>query len=105
MALAPFSVLGAGRLRTDEEEERREKSGEKGRVMFGPDWKRTPEEVKLSRALEKVAKEIGAKSITAGKHPLFEPRVGTRRSPLPSRHSVRHAKDTLCLSYHRWEED
>ncbi|KAK7460546.1 putative aryl-alcohol dehydrogenase aad14 [Stygiomarasmius scandens] len=67
MALAPFSVLGAGRLRTDEEEERREKSGEKGRSLltFKPDWKRTPEEVKLSRALEKVAKEIGAKSITA----------------------------------------
>ncbi|KAK7460547.1 putative aryl-alcohol dehydrogenase aad14 [Stygiomarasmius scandens] len=86
MALAPFSVLGAGRLRTDEEEERREKSGEKGRVMFGPDWKRTPEEVKLSRALEKVAKEIGAKSITAvaiayvmQKTPYVFPVVGGRR--------------------------
>jgi hypothetical protein len=59
-------VLGAGRLRTDEEEERRERSGEKGRQLFSPEWKRTPEEVKLSHALEKVAKEIGAKSITAG---------------------------------------
>ena len=66
LALAPWNVLGAGRLRSDEEEERREKSGEKGRQLFGPEWKRTPEEVKLSRALDKVAKEIGAKSIPAG---------------------------------------
>ncbi|THU80878.1 Aldo/keto reductase [Dendrothele bispora CBS 962.96] len=59
LALAPWGVVGSGRLRTDEEEERREKSGEKGH------WKRTPAEVKVSRALEKVAKEIGAKSITS----------------------------------------
>ncbi|KAF5350897.1 hypothetical protein D9758_010530 [Tetrapyrgos nigripes] len=65
LALAPWNVLGAGRIRTDEEEERREKTGEKGRQLFGPEWKRTPEEVKISRALEKVAKEIGAKNITA----------------------------------------
>ncbi|KAF5316843.1 hypothetical protein D9758_017997 [Tetrapyrgos nigripes] len=65
LALPPWNVLGGGRIRTDEEEERREKTGEKGRQLFGPEWKRTPEEVKISRALEKIAKEIGAKNITA----------------------------------------
>ena len=30
MALAPFRVLGAGKIRTDAEEERRRQSGEKG---------------------------------------------------------------------------
>ncbi|KAF5339247.1 hypothetical protein D9758_013289 [Tetrapyrgos nigripes] len=65
LALAPWNVIGGGRLRTDEEEEHREKSGENGRAVLGADWKRTPEEVKISRALEKVAKEVGAKSITS----------------------------------------
>ncbi|KAF5336636.1 hypothetical protein D9758_015945 [Tetrapyrgos nigripes] len=64
LALAPWNVIGGGRLRTDEEEERREKSGENGRSSWGSDWKRTPEEVKISRALEKVAKEVGVKSIS-----------------------------------------
>ncbi|THU82975.1 Aldo/keto reductase [Dendrothele bispora CBS 962.96] len=65
LALAPWGVIGSGKLRTDEEEAQREKSGEKGRMFMGADWKRTPEEVKISRALEKVAKEVGAKSITS----------------------------------------
>ncbi|KAF5339647.1 hypothetical protein D9758_015583 [Tetrapyrgos nigripes] len=64
LALAPWNVIGGGRLRTDEEEERREKSGENGRSAWGSDWKRTPEEVKISRALEKVAKKVGVKSIS-----------------------------------------
>ncbi|KAG0704242.1 NADP-dependent oxidoreductase domain-containing protein [Suillus ampliporus] len=45
LALAPWNVLAGGKLRTDEEEERRRQTGEK--------------------ALEKVAKEVGAKHITA----------------------------------------
>ncbi|THU78804.1 Aldo/keto reductase, partial [Dendrothele bispora CBS 962.96] len=65
LALAPWGVIGSGKLRTDEEEAQREKSGEKGRSFMGSDWKRNPEEVKISRALEKVAKEVGAKSITS----------------------------------------
>ncbi|KAK7451178.1 putative aryl-alcohol dehydrogenase aad14 [Stygiomarasmius scandens] len=65
LALAPWGVVGNGRLRTDEDEERREKSGENGRSMYGEDWKRTPEEARISRALEKVAKEVGVKSITS----------------------------------------
>ncbi|KAF5347221.1 hypothetical protein D9758_011087 [Tetrapyrgos nigripes] len=86
LALAPWNVLGAGRIRSDKEEERREKSGEKGRQIFSPEWKRTPEEVKLSHALEKVAKEIGAKNITAvaiayvmQKTPYVFPIIGGRR--------------------------
>ncbi|KAK1225912.1 putative aryl-alcohol dehydrogenase aad14 [Marasmius sp. AFHP31] len=64
MALAPWSVLGGGKFRTDAEEERRKQSGEGGRTLLG-DWQRTPDEVAVSRALEKVAEEVGAKSITS----------------------------------------
>ncbi|THU88568.1 Aldo/keto reductase [Dendrothele bispora CBS 962.96] len=65
LALAPWGVLGGGKLMTDQEEKCREESGEKGRTMHGSDWKRSPAEAKLSRALEKVAQEVGVKSITA----------------------------------------
>jgi aryl-alcohol dehydrogenase-like predicted oxidoreductase len=66
MALAPFSVVGSGgKLRTDEEEERRAATGEKGRTVVG-DWRRNEDEIKMSKALEKVAKEVGAKHITSG---------------------------------------
>ncbi|KAF8192130.1 NADP-dependent oxidoreductase domain-containing protein [Pholiota molesta] len=64
MALAPWNVIAGGKLRTDEEEEKRAATGEKGRVVFG-DWRRTEEEIKMSKALEKVAKEVGAKHITS----------------------------------------
>lgn len=33
LALAPWSVLAAGKIRTDEEEERRRKTGEKGEFV------------------------------------------------------------------------
>ena len=72
LALAPWGVIGRGRFMTDEEEERREKSGEKGRTVLGVDWKRTPAEVKISKALEKVAKEVGTESLTAGMY-LYHP--------------------------------
>lgn len=65
MAIAPWSVLAAGKLRTDEEEERRAQSGEKGRVSMDLEWKRNDNERAMSVALEKVAKEVGAKQITA----------------------------------------
>ncbi|KAJ6533209.1 arylalcohol dehydrogenase [Mycena capillaripes] len=53
-------------LRSDAEEERREKSGEMGRDIKIDDngWKRTPRE-EVSNALEKVAKEVGVDSVTA----------------------------------------
>jgi len=64
LALAPWGVVGGGKIRTDEEEERRLQTGEKGRTMFG-DWQRSPDEKKISNKLEEVAKAIGAKHITA----------------------------------------
>jgi aryl-alcohol dehydrogenase-like predicted oxidoreductase len=70
MALAPWNVLCGGKLRSDAEEERREKSGEQGRdlKLDNHGWKRTEEEKKMSHALEKVAKEVGVESITAGSY-------------------------------------
>jgi len=67
MALAPFNVLAGGKLRTDAEEQRRRETGERGRTVFGPNWERNEKEKAVSRALEKVADEVGAKSIGAGK--------------------------------------
>ncbi|KDR66294.1 hypothetical protein GALMADRAFT_148039 [Galerina marginata CBS 339.88] len=65
MALAPWSVLAGGKIRTDEEEERRRKTGENGRTMFLPEWERNEKEKKVCKALEKVAGEVGAKHITS----------------------------------------
>lgn len=66
MALCPWNVLAGGKLRSDAEEERR-RQNEKGRDVFGGGWERTPEEKKMSDALEKVANEIGGgTSLTAG---------------------------------------
>ncbi|PBK64707.1 Aldo/keto reductase [Armillaria solidipes] len=62
LALSPWCVLGEGKLRTDAEEKQRRETGEKGRMMFGPDWERTEVEVKVCRALEKVAAEVGVAS-------------------------------------------
>ncbi|KAH6912855.1 aryl-alcohol dehydrogenase [Coprinopsis sp. MPI-PUGE-AT-0042] len=85
MALAPWNVLAGGKLRTDEEEKKRMESGEKGRQMFG-DWMRNEKEKAASAALEKVAKEIGAKSITSvaiaylmHKTPYVFPIIGGRK--------------------------
>ena len=71
LALAPWSVLAGGKIRTDEEEERRRQTGEKGRTIFGPEWERNEREKTVCKALEKVAAEIGAKHITSGKSTLF----------------------------------
>ena len=57
--------MAGGKIRSDEEERKRKESGEKGRMMFAPNWERSPEERKVSLALEKVAQEIGAKSLNA----------------------------------------
>ncbi|CCM02039.1 uncharacterized protein FIBRA_04115 [Fibroporia radiculosa] len=86
MALAPWNVLHAGKIRTDAEEERRRQTGEKGRTVFNPEWERTPEERKVCLALEKVASEVGAPSITSvaiayvlQKTPYVFPIVGGRK--------------------------
>ena len=101
MSLAPWGVVGQGRFRTDEEEERRRQTGEKGRMISRPDWERNENEKKISKALEEVAKQVGAKTITAGKN-----RVRSRKhfvlNAIPSRHRIRDAKNTLCLPNYRW---
>ncbi|EPQ54739.1 Aldo/keto reductase [Gloeophyllum trabeum ATCC 11539] len=86
MALAPWNVLAAGKIRTDAEEERRRQTGEKGRMAMDPNWERNEDEKKVSRALEKVAGEVGAKSITAvaiayvmHKAPYVFPIIGGRK--------------------------
>lgn len=66
MALAPWSVLAGGKIRTDEEEQRRRETGEKGRMLFDPNWERTEDEKKMCKVLEQIAKDVGAKHITAG---------------------------------------
>ena len=68
MALVPWNVLAGGKIRTDEEEERRRKTGENGRTVSlgAPGWERNEREKKVCKALEKVAAEIGAKHITSG---------------------------------------
>ncbi|KAF7291809.1 Aldo-ket-red domain-containing protein [Mycena chlorophos] len=87
LALAPWDVLAAGKFRTDAEEQARRESGEKGRTAFDPNWERNENEVKVSHALEKVAGEVGAKSIQAecivriSIHPKPHPRIGT--NPIP----------------------
>ncbi|KAF5350415.1 hypothetical protein D9758_012469 [Tetrapyrgos nigripes] len=59
MALAPWGVIGGGRIRTDKEEQKREQEGRNRQSVGGEDWKRTEDEKKTCRALEKVAKEVG----------------------------------------------
>lgn len=73
MAFSPWNVLSGGKIRSDADEQRRIASNEGGRSIFGEDWKRTESERKVCLALEKVAAEVGAKSITSGTRipPLF----------------------------------
>jgi hypothetical protein len=99
MALAPWNVLAAGKIRTDEEEERRRKTGEKGRTLYG-EWERTAEERRICKALEAIAEEIGAKNITSGKQTTtsFEMVVLTSSD---SGDCVLDAENRLCFPHCR----
>ncbi len=86
LALAPWNVLGGGKIRSDAEEQKRRESGEKGRVTFTPDWERNDNEKKICKALEEVAKEVGAQSIGSvaiayvmQKAPYVFPIIGGRK--------------------------
>jgi len=86
MALAPWNVLAGGKIRTDEEDERRRQTGEKGRTIFVKDWERNDKEKAVCKALEQVAAEIGAKHITSvaiaylmQKTPYVFPIIGGRK--------------------------
>ncbi|KAI0760914.1 aryl-alcohol dehydrogenase [Trametes elegans] len=65
MAIAPWEVLAAGKIRTDAEEEARRQSGEKGRMLLSPNWERNETERKVAKVLEQVAAKVGAKTIQA----------------------------------------
>jgi aryl-alcohol dehydrogenase-like predicted oxidoreductase len=67
LALAPCGILGGEKIRTNAEEARHRKSGEKGRMIFGSDWERTPEQKKVCDVLEEIGKEVGTESITSSK--------------------------------------
>jgi aryl-alcohol dehydrogenase-like predicted oxidoreductase len=86
LAIAPWGVLGAGKVRTDAEEGRRRENGEKGDTLFDPKWERTEEERKTCLVLEDIAKEVGVDSLTAVaiayhllKTPYVFPIVGGRK--------------------------
>ena len=103
MAIAPWNVVGGGKIRTDAEEQRRLESGEEGRKLFG-DWKRTPEQRQVCLELEQVAKEVGAKHITSvaiawtmQKAPFVFPIIGGRK--------VEHLQQNLeALELHLTDE-
>ncbi|KAI9440916.1 NADP-dependent oxidoreductase domain-containing protein [Lactarius indigo] len=86
LALAPWGVLGGGKIRTNAEEARRKESGEKGRTIFSADWERTPEQKKVCDVLEEIGKEVGTESITSiaiayhlQKLPYVFPIIGGRK--------------------------
>jgi len=86
LALAPWGVLGGGKIRTNAEEARRRETGEKGRTAFNPNWERSPAEKNVCDALEEIAKEVGTESITAlaiayhlHKLPYVFPIIGGRK--------------------------
>ncbi|KAJ3504922.1 hypothetical protein NLJ89_g7686 [Agrocybe chaxingu] len=86
MALAPWSVLAGGKIRTDAEEEKRRQTGEQGRTIFEGRWERNEQERKVSATLEKIAGEVGAKQITSiaiaylmQKTPYVFPIIGGRK--------------------------
>ncbi|KAK7441392.1 putative aryl-alcohol dehydrogenase aad14 [Stygiomarasmius scandens] len=66
LALSPWNVLAGGKFRTDEEEKAHAEARKNGDGrQFPGAAERSEQEVAMSRALEKVAREVGAKSIRA----------------------------------------
>jgi len=65
MALAPWGVLGSGKLQTKKHIEERKKGGEGLRKSFFTGDIQSEREEKYSAALEKVANEVGVDSIQA----------------------------------------
>ncbi|KAJ4490021.1 aryl-alcohol dehydrogenase [Lentinula aciculospora] len=87
IALNLYFVLAAGHIRTTAEEEKRRASGEQGRQgFFFGSWERTSSEAAICDGLEKLATEIGVKSISAlaiayvlHKAPYMFPIIGGRK--------------------------
>ncbi|AJT03691.1 AAR_G0044080.mRNA.1.CDS.1 [Saccharomyces cerevisiae] len=64
MALAPWDVMGGGRFQSKKAMEERKKNGEGLRTFVGGP-EQTELEVKISKALTKIAEEHGTESVTA----------------------------------------
>ncbi|PIL22502.1 transporter [Ganoderma sinense ZZ0214-1] len=86
MALCPWNVLAAGKIRTDAEEDKRRETGEKGRTLMNPNWEREEKHKKVAKVLEEIAAEVGATNIQAvaiayvmQKIPYVFPIVGGRK--------------------------
>jgi aryl-alcohol dehydrogenase-like predicted oxidoreductase len=90
LALAPWNVLASGKIRTDAEEKRRMESGEGGRTLFSG-WLRNEEERRVCSALEKVAKEVEARSITSGTRSRFMSGLHLRSCNVYSGHCLAYA--------------
>ena len=48
-------------------------------MIFSPDWERNDKEKRICKALEQVASEVGAKSITSGVY-LPQPHVSQKKA-------------------------
>ncbi|CUS23792.1 LAQU0S12e00122g1_1 [Lachancea quebecensis] len=93
MALVPWDVLGGGRFQTKKGLEQKKKNGENLRSFAGP-AEQTVDEIKVSEALEKVAKEHHTESITA--IALAYVRSKTNRVyPLVGGRKVEHLKQNI----------
>jgi len=85
MALAPWDVLGSGKLQSKKALEERKKSGEQLRKMMG-DGSQTEQEIKFSEVLVKIAEAHGLESPTTialayvmNKAPYVFPIIGGRK--------------------------
>lgn len=85
MALAPWDVLGGGRIKSKKQLEAKRAEGEKMRALLGPE-DQSEEEVKFSEVLSAIAEEHGVESPTAiclayvmSKTPYVFPLVGGRK--------------------------
>lgn len=86
MAICPWNVLAAGKIRSDAEEQKRRETGEKGRTLMNPSWEREEKHKKVAKVLEEVAAEVGVTNIQAvaiayvmQKVPYVFPIVGGRK--------------------------
>ncbi|KAI5477661.1 Aldo/keto reductase [Pseudohyphozyma bogoriensis] len=83
MAIASFGSLGSGKFQTKADVEKRKAEGKGLRRSLAGNFVQTEEEVKISAGLEKVAGEVGSKSVTAvalayamHKYPYMFPVIG-----------------------------
>ena len=105
MAIAPWYVLAAGKIRTDEEEKKRLESGEGGRTKYIGDWRRTEEQRKVCLELERITKEIGAKRITSGDTPLILFPRELDSDDVHSCYRIPYAQGPLRFPDHWWTQN